>query len=345
MIYEKQESYENSDGYVQLKSLYLRTVMRDAKPYREFLVKKGIVSCDYNYIIDKKCYGYKLLPPYSEVEHKDINFNKPKMVERLKTWNKSRIPKGNIYKHLFNFMSKLTVDYDNAIKYIGNLNLIERNCAKIALDKIYDKEFFMHIDDFGNRIHTNITSLKSNLRQFLYFNKEKLVNIDIANSQPIFALIIHPSLPKRCALFCNPSLDVRLYRRFVEGGTFYDELMKKCGNEDRSAFKKRVFAETFFGKRMNSIFAAEYPTVADFLRNVKKKDYRNAAKYMQRAESRLIINCVCKRIMNEYPSCFISTIHDSILTTEDGVAIVKKVMYEEFAKYDGLRPYLREERY
>jgi hypothetical protein len=66
---------------------------------------------------------------------------------------------------------------------------------------------------------------------------------------------------------------------------------------------------------------------------------------MQRAESNLIINCVCKRIMYEYPSCFISTIHDSILTTKEGVPIVKKIMYEEFAKYDDLRPTLREEWY
>jgi hypothetical protein len=349
MIYEKQELYSNSDGYVQLKAIYLRTVMRDAKPYREFLVKNGVIDCDYNYIVDKKCYGYKLLPPYSDVENKYISFNKPKIVERLKKWNANRIPKSIVHKHLYNFMSQITVDYNSAIEHIKKFKLIERNCAKISLDKIFDKEFFMYVDDFGNRIHTNITSLKSSLRKFLYFKGQKLVNIDIANSQPIFVLFLktpHPLLPIRCALFRNPNPDVKLYRRFVEGGVFYDELMKSSGiDEDRSSFKRKVFTETFFGKRMNNIFVDQYPTIASVLMSVKKQDYRHVSMMMQRAESNLIINCVCKRIMYEYPSCFISTIHDSILTTKEGVPIVKKIMYEEFAKYDDLRPTLREEWY
>ena len=42
-----------------------------------------------------------------------------------------------------------------------------------------------HQDDYG-RVHTNLTNLKSDLRQFLCLDGSPLVNLDIANSQPMF---------------------------------------------------------------------------------------------------------------------------------------------------------------
>jgi hypothetical protein len=47
--------------------------------------------------------------------------------------------------------------------------------------------------------------------------------------------------------------------------------MKSSGiDEDRSSFKRKVFTETFFGKRMNNIFVDQYPTIASVLMSVKK---------------------------------------------------------------------------
>ena len=83
-----------------------------------------------------------------------------------------------------------------------------------------------------------------------------------------------------------------------KGGVLRDPLRK---NSVTSEFKRR-FSETF-------------PKVAEVIRQHKRKDYRFLSRLLQNYESTVIINRVCRRLMNEHPAAPIYTIHDSILTT------------------------------
>jgi hypothetical protein len=205
-----------------------------------------------------------------------------------------------------------------------------------------EKDFFLYKDDY-DRVHTNITNLKSSLRQFLRYKDQKLVNIDIVNSQPLILLLTKPFLSSiRCALLndFDNGLDLFNYKSLVEHGRLYDFIMNKLEVDNRGEFKEQFFKEIFFGKKVGSYFWQLFPSVAKLLLDIKKSDYRTLAWMMQRAEADIIINRICRRIMTEHPNLFISTIHDSILTIESGVGKIKTIISEEFGQL-GLVPTIR----
>lgn len=137
--------------------------------------------------------------------------------------------------------------------------------------------------------------------------------------------------------------DVLLYLDLCQTGQFYEFLMAKSGLnlKDRPRFKRRLYRRLFFGRDRETaeskLFASYFPTVYNLIRKVKGKDYRRLAHTLQRLESNVIIHRVVKRLMDEQPFCFVSTIHDSFVTTEDNAEVVLRIMRQEFHKL-GLDP-------
>ena len=58
---------------------------------------------------------------------------------------------------------------------------------------------------------------------------------------------------------------------------------------------------------------------------------------LQRIESEIMIQNVCKRISLEHPALPIFTIHDSVLTTDGNQEYVAKIIKEEAFKITGLK--------
>lgn len=113
----------------------------------------------------------------------------------------------------------------------------------------------------------------------------------------------------------------------------------------RSAFKQMFFTDVFFGKNqartpLTELFQREFPTVYGFIQAEKQTDYRALAQDMQRAESRFVIDCVCRRLMEHHAEIPVVTVHDSILTTMEHAATVKRIMVEEFER-TGIRATVR----
>ena len=82
----------------------------------------------------------------------------------------------------------MKIDYDTAHEALlkGEFEPTDET----AIEFIRDKHFFFHLCDYG-RVHTNLTNLNGNLRKYLMYKGESLVNLDIRNSQPlVFASIL-----------------------------------------------------------------------------------------------------------------------------------------------------------
>lgn len=355
LIYEQRVLYKNTDEYVPLKALYMRRILGrktesngrlNYDEYVKILIDKGVIECDRRYIKNEKSFGYKLTEPYASVRHKEVAITSNSLQNSINSWQLSRLPATKVHKHLYKFLQEIEINYDDALQEVDVLQTQEYNSAKIAIDKLKNKEFFIYNDNFGFRIHTNITNLKSTLRRYITYKTQKLVNIDIANSQPLILLL---SLPTsiRCPVdpyFDDIIPDVVMYKRLVENGELYDYLMEHSEENDRGMFKENFFRETFFGRRTSNLFCELFPTIGEQIRRIKKKDYKKLSRIMQRQESKLIISTICRRIMEEHPDTFVLTIHDSILTTRENVNKIRRVMCEEFGKR-GLRPKLRVEEY
>lgn len=78
------------------------------------------------------------------------------------------------------------------------------------------------------------------------------------------------------------------------------------------------------------------------MRRMKQGNYRRLAHFAQRIESAFMFGRVVPRIMDLRPDLFVSTIHDSILTTAGDAHLVRQVMLDEFARL-GLSPQVKVE--
>ena len=138
----------------------------------------------------------------------------------------------------------------------------------------------------------------------------------------------------------GPLSDLDRYLQICQDGKLYEHF-RDLG--DRKQIKNGTF-RLFFGRvgvpnNLASAFAAEFPSMANMLRDLKGGDYRHVAHLMQSYESTLVIAVICDRILRERPELPIYTIHDSILTIPTARAYVREVMEDEFGKI-GIRPQL-----
>jgi hypothetical protein len=364
LIYIQKILYK-TENFVPLKAKYLKKILNNYRLYRMTLEDLKVIECDNFYIKTQKSYGFRLIPPYSEVKFRKTPLISGCFRTSLKKWKISRLPNTKVHKHLFNFLKQIEINYEEANKEADTEQNPEKlNKIKMSIERFLDKDFYL-IKDPYNRIHTNLTNLKSNFRKYLSFNNTKLINIDISNSQPLLILLLfkysilsnsnniisnlNPSLLKphtytltdtrRFCLSANTCSDIELYQQLVESGKLYDYLSEKI-NFPKEQIKKALFKKVFFGKRMSKTFSMLFPNISKFIKKVKKKDYKRLAWMMQRIESKIIISKVCGRIMEEHPDLFISTIHDSIMTVPAGVEIVRQIMIEEFNNL-GISPKIR----
>jgi hypothetical protein len=147
------------------------------------------------------------------------------------------------------------------------------------------------------------------------------------------------------------SRDVQEFIDLCERGILYDDLMRRLGvpARRRKGFKRLFFSQVFFGSnkqtgRLRDLFARDFPTVYEVITDLKRKDYRQLAYLLQAHESKIMMDVICRRILEELPGTFVGTIHDSILTTPDKADEVRTLMVREFQRF-GLNPTIRMEAY
>lgn len=174
-----------------------------------------------------------------------------------------------------NFL-KLEMDYSE------DMNSYDR----IIADSINSKNILFSKDSFGNRIHTHLTYLKSDLRKCLRVGNERLVSFDRKNSQIYdFCIVVKKLLLKKYRMNNYSSLNKELnsssssssslslpiclekthypalFTEEIEkmfsltiGGIFYDFLLENTpdfkGNRDQ--FKPMFFQTTFYSKSPKS---------------------------------------------------------------------------------------------
>jgi hypothetical protein len=151
-----------------------------------------------------------------------------------------------------------------------------------------------------------------------------------------------------------------IFSRNVIQGTIYEylqEVFEREGqlnlgsthDEKRSRVKKIVLTLLFdadwkvYNREPRSpvqIFRRHFPTIARAFAYIKEYDYRTLAIILQRIESYLLLDKICRCISQERPDIPLFTIHDNIITTVGNEEYVQSVMREELARIMGAAPQL-----
>ena len=167
-----------------LKAAYLNNVM--GRWHRQDicteLAKAGVIEIDRQYFVGEKSRGYRLGPDFRDAifRRHPISPKIAKKIKKHKTHDKLTLP---VHQHLYRWLTRLEVDYDAAMNsFPTREEMIDKH---VALAMLADRQFFMIHDDYG-RIHSNVTGLSRTLRPFLRYGPDKLVMIDLRNSQPFF---------------------------------------------------------------------------------------------------------------------------------------------------------------
>ena len=369
-------------GFTPLKVSYLRRVIPQTfeRELRKRLEYAGVIGCDYCYIEGLKSYGYRLMPKY-QTKHKRIPIRHPligKNIERLRKGLLQTLSK--VHRHLFKQFERLTIDLTD-VHVDAHVNDVWANFNEMTLDLLRNKEWTPNVCQYG-RFHTPLTRLLSDYRKGLRLDGQRVINLDLANSQPLFLSVlflkvlskqinnqfIDEQKDLRTCLLNSENVsslsvpfpigpytmgevikdDVREYIQLTQKGQLY-EYLSTNSSLSRKEFKEKLFKDVFYGKnrvrtKLMEDFERLFPNVFAFIRKVKRTNYERLAWVMQKEESRLMIDLVCGRLMKEHPDVPILTIHDSIMTTPAKEDVVTDVIRAEFAKL-GLSPTIRVERY
>jgi hypothetical protein len=328
--------------FVPLKAEYLRKFFPDPRVYaqvRGHLIGGGGILCDQSYCPGEKAMGYQLGPELSKMRCSYVAIGDARLARKIRQSREDAIDAPEaVHRYLLGRLREVEIEYDAAVE-----SLYEAGDFKleydIALQAIRDRRFFFGVCRYG-RVHHNLTNLRASLRPFLRHRGRPLVNLDVRNSQPLlFAVLLRERFAGR-----DLPADVRRYIELCQAGRFYDHLMEAWGipPRGRGEFKASFYGRVFFCKNSPESetarrFGEMFPAVYGAVREMKADDHAALAQRLQRVESGLIIGRVASRCSREIPGGFISTIHDSVVTTAEHADTVRSIMLGEFAVH-GLTP-------
>lgn len=395
----EQGDLDSNLGFVNTSSVKLQSRIRNYKKYLNHMLDYGFIRSDEEYIVGTKSKGYLI----SGKNVEDISIHKipiDSFVDRRNRtkYNRERIAKNKQtekdYPHLTKwFNDKLKIDSTESQLMLNKLfevqiggikgtmkgkpsNYAKRIKAIYSINKLENHNYYYNVDDNVGRFHSNLTNIKKELRNYITYDGNRLVNVDIKSSQPFFStLLFKPTFYKEKSEIINvydiptsvPMLstsvvkfkstiimlgktlqnsDYREYNEFIDmvnSGDFYKKLYTKLYPKkpyDRPKAKLMILIYFFSKNRSKAKFKKDFknafPEVHKFLALIKKKNHTALSHLLQRIESEIIIERVTMRISQEKPNLPIFTIHDSVATTQGNEDYILDIIKEEVFKLTGL---------
>ena len=208
--------------YSFIQSTKLKELFGDeSKKMINWLIQSGVIKTDNRYIVKKKPKGYKLTDIYLSVRPVEKEIKKLTLIRKLIRVSKVQKRTQTSKESLFKFFSGLCIDKEKASQAswdyyrktdkeyprlldeyyrhtkeadIGTKShpkptdpMIRHYYDLTQINKIAQKHFTFIQDTTGNRLHTNLTSIRSDLRNYITYFRESLVSIDYVNSQPLIS--------------------------------------------------------------------------------------------------------------------------------------------------------------
>ena len=285
------------NGYVPINSSVLRNYFKDYFSYLDYLLRTGVLITDGIAFKGEKSYGYKFSPEYENqpmiryiyLAARDVR-PEPVLEERFNrhTGKFEHNPLLDCpylsywYKQMKLGINPAAEDFAwhrRTIAYRGSSNKDPQAQYQSALCNIIaleNKEYKAQIDSNVHRLHSAITNMQKDYRNFLKYDGQELTAIDISNSQPfLLCILFNPDfwdrdsdayinighLPENIQKLFRPSLvseikkhiaatsvtEFQEYIREASAGNLYEFMQSEINNPeiDRSRVKTMILI-TFF---------------------------------------------------------------------------------------------------
>lgn len=361
-IFHKQDK-DYSNNFIDIPKSYFRDIIVDSNSLKEsmdFLKNNSIVDCDgFSSKQAGKALGYRINDNYFS-KLITVQILKPTLTKKIiSNVNKEKNRVSDKYKKYKSFfLGNFKIDFQKSLNYINsNLNssLCGRNSPQgviksinkynhqyMAISAINDGDLFFRHNKTNGRIDTNLTNLKSELKQFISISG--LVQLDIANSQPyILSLYLNSSLCGRIL-----SDDYSKYQAWTKKGVFYENFIKEYFNKKSKLLTREevkdmmfciLYSKNYSYKKEKEVFKSIFPSVYEAIENEKKQKHNQLAIKMQQLESEICIDIICQELDKEDINYF--TIHDAWLVDKFDEIKVKDIIEREFIKKYNSNPTIK----
>jgi hypothetical protein len=305
------KNLELVNGYVPLQSAILQKKIRNYRAYLDYLLDNGIIETDHWYIKGQKSIGYKLKSRYCG-NVAIVRIADQGLIKAIKRDAEIPVSVQRKYKHLLKWYNSalkinraLAMDYINADFERKRANpslcdydhrrqaykrpLQQYTSSFINIERIAAVDFSLSVDNNVHRLHSPLSNIKSELRNYLTYNDLELVSIDVRNCQPYLSTVVLKSsfwevrYPSHTGLtiddcsmkvnevFSSSSLtsfirlckamercsssDLQRYQEEVRNGTFYECMQKELASQldidhlDRKEVKAAIFQLLFTDNR------------------------------------------------------------------------------------------------
>lgn len=358
-------------GFAILSSTILERVMGRgyAKIVRALVDADVLLRSPYR---EGRSFGYRLTDEYLGGTPRIVPVTNPVMRDRLEREQERheaeqierRLP---IHDALGEAQKAMTIQAAarDAVEFLPRKKKL---CQRVHVDRLERGELPLSISS-TNRLFNGLSGVKSDLRQFVRLDGERIGCVDISNSQPALLgnLLTHgfphewgkrvpniriytqfPSPPARPSLLSLPvpsSAACSSFASVAVSGRLYDELAETFDGD--RPFVKRRFLVDVLAKRgsypsaVENEFHRRFPEVWETIQRINATSHCNLIRLLQRLEAWFVIEQVSPKLVDRLP---IVTLHDAVYSTVPDLGRVEDAFQETMAEI-GWRLALKPEEY
>lgn len=201
------------EDFIPLNAQMLQKCIQNYNDYLKYLIiDLKIIETNGQYIVGQKSKGFRLTEKYrttvEAVSYSDRTFQKSLQVYKNKKalsvkhlgymtkWfnDDLQINMGVVSDFLDEEFALKSKNYDlwdyNRIKKAHIKPINQFNHAKMSAEKLSWKDYYLMLDNNVYRFHSNLTNMRSIIRNAITYKGQKLISIDIKNSQPYLSTLL-----------------------------------------------------------------------------------------------------------------------------------------------------------
>lgn len=371
------EKYAEADDFRRVSSDVLKKVLpkRDYKDILDALVENGVVErCGYQASQPGrrgKCRGFRLTPRYREAQFRRVRLTHAELVRkvaRLRRREKSHSA-AEVHDHLEAVLARLEVTPDapdvlplarirdrefsfKVCRYgrvhtnLTNLSGALRSYLRVdgkplwGIDVVNSQPLLLGLTLVGQE--GPMTKEITAYREWLSHQSTTPPPSSYPYPNPSSSPFTTPN-PYLGTLSGSCQDDLSEYVELCLNGSIYERLMSLTGL-DRAAVKKEFFHVAYGRPRfggstdVGKAFRAAFPSCWEGVCRLKEGGHEELARRMQVVESYVVVWRACRRLMAGYPDAPLLTLHDSVVTDEEHVGAVEKVLVGEYRAVFGVEP-------
>lgn len=293
------------------------------KPIRAALEEANIIVCDYEAKKGVKSYHYSLHPDliaetWTMTSHYEV-FKVPKSKYQIQ-WEGSE---GHTPLDVDETILEQAISYTASEKGWGSDKDDRSEYWYSTLAHEWDNEIY-RLGKTG-RVYGSWSNIPKELRGVFTIAGEETVEVDFKSSQPtILVSLYEDKLDEEC----------QKYIKTLKDG-FYEEIIASVSIDNRELIKERTMA-FLCGKKKSTpeidhYFKTEFPKLYARILDMTKNDYRELAWYLQKIESGVVVDRVCKK-----HTAF--SMHDAVICKKTDAQAIRKTMVRELRNVIGIDP-------